>query len=167
MAAELIEDSIDVDATPEKVWAVISDLKRMGVLQARIDAENAWQLESRVHAIVERLELPAEADFGSLSGGMKRRVLLGRALVSEPDLLLLDEPTNHLDIPSIQWLEGFLKSFGGAILFITHDRAFLRALATRILELDRGQLTSWPGDYENFLRRKAERLLMGIERGKE
>ncbi len=133
------------------------DLKRMGVLQARIDAENAWQLESRVHAIVERLELPAEADFGSLSGGMKRRVLLGRALVSEPDLLLLDEPTNHLDIPSIQWLEGFLKEFPGAILFITHDRAFLQALATRILELDRGELTSWPGDYANFLRRREER----------
>ena len=133
------------------------DLKRMGVLQARIDAEDAWQLESRVHGVIARLELPAEANFGSLSGGMKRRVLLGQALVSEPDLLLLDEPTNHLDIPSIQWLEGFLKDFPGAILFITHDRAFLQALATRILELDRGQLSSWPGDYENFLRRREER----------
>jgi len=134
------------------------DLKRMGVLQSRLDADNGWLLEERVNGVVEKLELPADASFGSLSGGMKRRVLLGRALVGEPDLLMLDEPTNHLDIPSIQWLEGFLKSFGGAILFITHDRAFLRALATRILELDRGQLTSWPGDYENFLRRKAERL---------
>ena len=134
------------------------DLNRMGTLQARLDAENGWLLEERVNGVVEKLELPADASFGSLSGGMKRRVLLGRALVGEPDLLMLDEPTNHLDIPSIQWLEGFLKAFTGAILFITHDRAFLRALATRILELDRGQLTSWPGDYENFLRRKAERM---------
>lgn len=134
------------------------DLKRMGHLQSRLDAENGWQLEARVGEVIAQLELPGEANFGSLSGGMKRRVLLGRALVSEPDLLLLDEPTNHLDIPSIQWLEGFLKQFKGAILFITHDRAFLRALATRILELDRGMLSSWPGDYENFLRRKAERL---------
>jgi ABC transport system ATP-binding/permease protein len=134
------------------------DLKRMGVLQTRLDADNGWQLEERVNEIVATLELPPEANFGSLSGGMKRRVLLGRALVSEPDLLMLDEPTNHLDIPSIQWLEGFLKNFAGAILFITHDRAFLRALATRILELDRGELTSWPGDYDNYLRRKAERL---------
>ncbi|WP_029891477.1 ATP-binding cassette domain-containing protein [Polycyclovorans algicola] len=134
------------------------DLKRMGQLQSRLDAENGWLLEARVTSVVEQLELPADASFGALSGGMKRRVLLGRALVSEPDLLMLDEPTNHLDIPSIQWLEGFLKQFAGAILFITHDRAFLRALATRILELDRGELTSWPGDYDNFLRRKAERL---------
>jgi ABC transport system ATP-binding/permease protein len=134
------------------------DLNRMGVLQSRLDAENGWLLEERVNDVVAKLELPPEASFGSLSGGMKRRVLLGRALVGEPDLLMLDEPTNHLDIPSIQWLEGFLKDFAGSILFITHDRAFLRALATRILELDRGQLTSWPGDYENFLRRKAERM---------
>lgn len=134
------------------------DLKRMGTLQARIDADNGWLLEERIGAIVERLELPGDANFGSLSGGMKRRVLLGQALVGEPDLLLLDEPTNHLDIPSIQWLEGFLKEFPGAILFVTHDRAFLRALATRILELDRGALTSWPGDYDNFLRRREERM---------
>jgi ABC transport system ATP-binding/permease protein len=134
------------------------DLRRMGQLQTRLDAENGWQLEERVSSVIAELELPGEASFGSLSGGMKRRVLLGRALVSEPDLLMLDEPTNHLDIPSIQWLEGFLKAFKGAILFITHDRAFLRALATRILELDRGLLTSWPGDYDNYLRRREERL---------
>jgi ATP-binding cassette subfamily F protein uup len=134
------------------------DLRRMGQLQTRLDAENGWQLEERVSSVITELELPGEASFGSLSGGMKRRVLLGRALVSEPDLLMLDEPTNHLDIPSIQWLEGFLKAYKGAILFITHDRAFLRALATRILELDRGLLTSWPGDYDNYLRRREERL---------
>ena len=134
------------------------DLERMGQLQERLDHEGGWQLDERVAAVISQLELPGEARFGGLSGGMKRRVLLGQALVSEPDLLLLDEPTNHLDIPSIAWLEGFLKSFKGAILFVTHDRAFLRALATRILELDRGLLTSWPGDYANYLRRREERL---------
>ena len=89
---------------------------------------------------------------------MKRRVLLARALVSAPDLLLLDEPTNHLDIAAIDWLEGFLKGWTGALVFVTHDRRFLRALATRIVEIDRGQLTSWPGDWDNYLRRKEERL---------
>jgi ABC transport system ATP-binding/permease protein len=133
------------------------DLRRMGQLQTRIDAEDGWSIDARIQAVVSRLELPPDAPFSSLSGGMKRRVLLGQALVSDPDLLLLDEPTNHLDIPSIQWLEGFLREFSGAILFITHDRAFLRALATRILELDRGELTSWPGDYEQFLLHREER----------
>jgi ATP-binding cassette subfamily F protein uup len=89
---------------------------------------------------------------------MKRRVLLAQALVRKPDILLLDEPTNHLDIEAIAWLEGFLKQFGGSIVFVTHDRSFLRALATRIVEIDRGQVTSWPGDYDNYLRRREERL---------
>src|SRR5690606_37178274 len=91
-------------------------------------------------------------------GGMKRRVLLARALMSSPDLLLLDEPTNHLDIAAIDWLEGFLKSFGGSLVFVTHDRRFLRALATRIIEIERGQVTSWPGDWANYQRRRDERL---------
>lgn len=134
------------------------DMKKMGRLQDQMDARNGWMIESQVTEVLSRLELPGDAEFSSLSGGLKRRVLLGQALVSAPDLLLLDEPTNHLDIASITWLEEFLKGWGGAILFVTHDRAFLRNLATRILELDRGWLTSWPGDYENFLRRREERM---------
>ncbi len=134
------------------------DMDGLGDVQAQIEAQNAWDLDSRVQQVIERLELPAHTDFSELSGGMKRRVLLGQALVRDPNLLLLDEPTNHLDIEAIAWLEGFLKSFTGSIVFITHDRSFLRALATRIVEIDRGQVTSWPGDYDNYLRRREERL---------
>ncbi len=133
-------------------------LEELGKVQAALEARNGWALESRVEATLSRLELPADAEFSSLSGGLKRRVMLGRALVTEPDLLMLDEPTNHLDIASIAWLEEFLLDFHGALLFVTHDRALLRRLATRIVELDRGWLTSWPGDYENYLRRKDETL---------
>ncbi|SEO46900.1 ATP-binding cassette, subfamily F, uup [Luteibacter sp. UNC138MFCol5.1] len=134
------------------------DMDALGDVQAKIEAQNAWDLDSRIEQVIERLELPAHSDFSELSGGMKRRVLLGQALVRDPNLLLLDEPTNHLDIEAIAWLEGFLKSFGGSIVFITHDRSFLRSLATRIVEIDRGQVTSWPGDYDNYLRRREERL---------
>ncbi|NID05147.1 ATP-binding cassette domain-containing protein [Luteibacter jiangsuensis] len=134
------------------------DMDGLGDVQAQIEAQNAWDLDSRVQQVIERLELPAHTDFSELSGGMKRRVLLGQALVRDPNLLLLDEPTNHLDIEAIAWLEGFLKSFAGSIVFITHDRSFLRSLATRIVEIDRGTVTSWPGDYDNYLRRREERL---------
>ncbi|KAB2898586.1 MAG: ATP-binding cassette domain-containing protein, partial [Dokdonella sp.] len=127
-------------------------------VQARIDAEQGWDLDRRVDGVLTRLELPAEARFADLSGGMKRRVLLARALVLAPDVLLLDEPTNHLDIEAIDWLEKLLLGFDGAVLFVTHDRRFLRALATRIVEIDRGRVTSWPGDYANYLRRREERL---------
>jgi len=108
----------------------------------------------KVDVILSRLDLPADRQVNELSGGWRRRVLLGRALVAEPDLLLLDEPTNHLDVDAIQWLERYLASFGGALLFVTHDRAFLKRLATRIIELDRGRLTSWPGSYDTYLERK-------------
>jgi ATP-binding cassette subfamily F protein uup len=132
-------------------------LSEISRLQARIEAGHGWALDARVQEAITRLDLPAAAAFATLSGGLKRRVLLAQALVCQPDLLLLDEPTNHLDIESIAWLEEHLRDFSGAILFVTHDRAFMRRLATRIVELDRGWLTSWPGDYENFLRRKQER----------
>lgn len=133
------------------------NIQEMGRLQTRIEALGGWSLDAKVREAISRVEAVESARFETLSGGLKRRVLLAQALVREPDLMLLDEPTNHLDIDSIAWLEGFLKNFSGAILFVTHDRAFLKNLATRIVELDRGSLTDWPGDYENFLRRKEER----------
>ncbi len=133
-------------------------LDKLAKAQHELEAADGWQLEQRVETVISRLDLDPDAEFGELSGGLKRRVLLAQALVTGPDLLLLDEPTNHLDIAAIDWMEEFLLNYPGAILFVTHDRAFLRRLATRILELDRGSLTDWPGDYANFLRRKEERL---------
>ena len=123
-----------------------------------LEEDEAWLREHHVELILSRLELPADAIVDTLSGGWRRRVLLARALVGQPDLLLLDEPTNHLDIEAIQWLESFLAEYEGAVMFVTHDRAFLQRLATRIIELDRGKLTSWPGNYATYLRRKEEAL---------
>ncbi len=133
-------------------------LARLEQVQHRLEAAGGWQLGQRVETVLSRLELDGELPFENLSGGLKRRVMLARALVREPDLLLLDEPTNHLDIEAITWLEEFLLGFRGSLLFITHDRAFLQRLATRIVELDRGRLTSWPGDYATYLARKAAAL---------
>ena len=121
-------------------------------------AGDTWRAEQQVEMALSRLQIPADATMATLSGGWRRRVLLARALVAEPDLLLLDEPTNHLDIETMRWLEGFLADYSGTVLFVTHDRVFLQSLATRIVELDRGRLTSWPGDYATFLRRKEESL---------
>ena len=123
-----------------------------------LEEDEAWLREHHVELILSRLDLPGESIVDTLSGGWRRRVLLARALVGQPDLLLLDEPTNHLDIDAIQWLESFLAEYEGAVMFVTHDRAFLQRLATRIIELDRGKLTSWPGNYATYLRRKEEAL---------
>ncbi|TVS10490.1 MAG: ATP-binding cassette domain-containing protein [Wenzhouxiangella sp.] len=133
------------------------DPNRLADLHARIDAAGGWDLEQQVERLLSELDLDGDQPFTQLSGGRKRRVLLGRALVSKPDVLLLDEPTNHLDIESIEWLEGFLGQLDASLVFVTHDRRFLQNLATRIVELDRGRLTSWPGDWQNYLRRVAER----------
>src|SRR5262245_53266474 len=132
----------------------VADLERLGKLQQALEERDGWRLEQKVELIVSRLSLPADRQMSELSGGWRRRALLGRALVSEPHLLLLDEPTNHLDIDAIRWLEEYLQSYSGAILFVTHDRAFLSAVATRIIELDRGRLTSWPGNYASYLQKK-------------
>ncbi len=139
--------------------AEVFDGDALAEVQGKIEAANGWGADQRVVETLDRLGLDGDAEFSGLSGGMKRRVLLARSLVSAPDLLLLDEPTNHLDIEAIDWLEDFLKnSWKGALLFVTHDRRFLRALATRIVEIDRGQVTSWPGDWANYERRREERL---------
>jgi ATP-binding cassette subfamily F protein uup len=133
-------------------------LERLSELQQRLEREDGWSLEQRVELVIAKLGLPADRPVSTLSGGWRRRTLLGKALVSDPDLLLLDEPTNHLDIDAIRWVEEFLRDFAGAVLFVTHDRAFLAGLATRIVDLDRGSLTSWPGSYAVYLEKKAAAL---------
>ncbi|MBM4196317.1 MAG: ATP-binding cassette domain-containing protein [Gammaproteobacteria bacterium] len=127
-------------------------------LQQRIDLLDGWRLDQRVETILSELSLPGERKLGELSGGWRRRVGLARAIVSRPDLLLLDEPTNHLDLVSIEWLERRIARFDGAVLFTSHDRAFLDRIATRIVEIDRGRLVSFPGDYVEFLERREQML---------
>jgi len=133
-------------------------LEKMAAVQQRIEAANGWSIQQQIETTLSKMGLDPEDEFSSLSGGMKRRVLLAQALVQSPDLLLLDEPTNHLDIESIQWLEDFLLNSQTTLLFITHDRQFLRRLATRIIELDRGVLSDWPGDYDQYLEKKEKTL---------
>ncbi|VXC40081.1 fused ATP-binding subunits of ABC superfamily protein involved in precise excision of transposons [Pseudomonas sp. 8AS] len=134
------------------------DLTKLMHVQQELEAKDGWRLQQLVDSTLSRLQLPADKTLAELSGGWRRRVLLAQALVSEPDLLLLDEPTNHLDIGAIAWLEEALLGFNGAVLFITHDRSFLQNLATRILELDRGGLIDWNGDYASFLVHKEQQL---------
>jgi len=149
---------------PQDVAGTIADVVATGLgaeaLAAAVDDEHdaAWRREHAVARILSRMDLGADAAFAPLSSGMKRRVLLARALVAEPDVLLLDEPTNHLDLDAIEWLETFLGRWGGTLLFVTHDRAFLRRMATRILEIDRGRLFDWSCDYDTFLARKEDAL---------
>lgn len=133
-------------------------MHRLEELHRQIDAHGGWRIEQLIDATISELGLPLEKKLRELSGGWQRRVALARALVQKPDLLLLDEPTNHLDIVTIEWLERVVRSYEGSVLFITHDRAFLRRLATRILEIDRGRLTSWPGDFDKYLKHKDEFL---------
>ncbi|MDH4107577.1 MAG: ATP-binding cassette domain-containing protein [Gammaproteobacteria bacterium] len=141
--------ALDIDA---------KGLQELEALHRRIDAHGGWNLDQRVEQTMTELRLPAEKKMNELSGGWRRRVALARALVQKPDLLLLDEPTNHLDIVTIRWLEDVIYSYAGCVLFITHDRAFLKRLATRIVEIDRGKLASWPGDYDKYRERKDKQL---------
>jgi len=133
-------------------------LARLARLQARIEALDGWNINQKVETVLTRLGLSADTKLADCSGGTRRQVMLARALVSAPDLLLLDEPTNHLDISAITWLENFLLSYRGALMFITHDRTFVRRVATRIVELDRGRLASFPGDFDGYLKKKDELL---------
>ena len=134
------------------------NLQELAKVQEQLDNHGLWQLESRINEVLEQLGLTADTELASLSGGWLRKAALGRALVSAPRVLLLDEPTNHLDIEAIDWLEGFLKSFKGTIIFISHDRSFIRNMATRIVDLDRGNLVTYPGNYDQYLLEKEEAL---------
>ncbi|MCA3902307.1 ABC transporter ATP-binding protein [Vibrio vulnificus] len=134
------------------------NINRLARVQEQLDHANAWRFEDRVKHVLAALKLDAETKLTDLSGGWQRKAALAKALVCDPDVLLLDEPTNHLDVTTIEWLETFLKDFRGSIIFISHDRAFIKEMATRIVDLDRGKLASFPGDYDNYLIEKEEML---------
>ena len=138
--------------------ATDAEQREFGTLQAELDTRHGWQLESRIEELCLQFEMDPNTTLASLSGGWLRKAALAKALVSQPSVLLLDEPTNHLDVAAIQWLEQFFMNFKGAIIFISHDRAFIRALASRIIDLDRGELTSHPGNYAEYLERKQKLL---------
>jgi ATP-binding cassette subfamily F protein uup len=144
---ELVEQDLD-DA----------GLQELQDIQQQIESSGGWNLEQKIDTIVTQLNLPEQKTLAELSGGWRRRVALGKALVSKPDVLLLDEPTNHLDISTIEWLEHMVRGYQGSVVFITHDRSFLQKLATRIVEIDRGELISWPGNYQNYLELKEKSI---------
>ena len=144
---------------PKELYGTVFDIisggfETPGLYKSARNADQEWKRHHQVEKVISQMQLDADVEFNTLSSGLKRRVLLARGLVCDPDILLLDEPTNHLDVESIRWLEEFLLRYGGTILFVTHDRTFLKKLATRIIELDRGSLSSWACDYETFLVRK-------------
>ena len=145
---------------PSGVDKTIHEMVSMGLPEATTvgELDEEWKQKVAVDEIISRMELEPATNFANLSSGMKRRVLLAQAIVSRPDLLLLDEPTNHLDIAAIDWLESFLKKWPSSLMFVTHDRMFLRRMANRILEIDRGQMFDWTCDYETFLVRKEQAL---------
>jgi ATP-binding cassette subfamily F protein uup len=147
----------EYEALSEGEWDE-SNHERLDQLQSQLDAQGGWNWEQRVNESIDRLHLDANQTIGQLSGGTKKRVALAQALVTMPDVLLLDEPTNHLDLDSIEWLEGLLNAYTGAIIFITHDRAFLDHVATRVVELDRGILRSYPGNYSSYEKVKEQEL---------
>lgn len=143
------------------------ELNKLAKLQEKLDQLDGWQLDSKINQILDRLAIDPEVGLDQLSGGWLRKVALAKALVNDPDLLLLDEPTNHLDVGTIEWLEQFLKSFKGSIVFISHDREFIRRLSTRIIDIDRGNLNSWPGGYDEYLIAKEESLRVEEEQNAE
>ncbi len=153
---------VDYHAVTHSMGAADADIdalmEKMQALQHELDAKDGWGMQAKVETVLSRLSLDADTKVDSLSGGWRKRVALGRALVADPEVLLLDEPTNHLDLEAIQWLEELLLNFNGGVLFITHDRRFLNRLATRIVELDRGKLTDFVGNYENYQIKKEELL---------
>ena len=155
--AQLLRDYYDlshrIELDPSE-----SNLAKLAKLQEQLDQQNGWQLDNRIRNVISSLSLDGDALLSSLSGGWLRKAALAKALVCQPSVLLLDEPTNHLDIETIKWLEEFLKSFNGSIVFISHDRSFIRQMATRIIDLDRGKVASWGGDYDSYLIGKEETL---------
>jgi ATP-binding cassette subfamily F protein uup len=149
---------VRVGFLPQQVPGAMPGTAAEIVAAALVGLHEEWEADQRVRLTLEQLGMDPDARFTPLSGGQKRRVLLARALVTEPDVLVLDEPTNHLDLASIDWLEQFLLRYSGSLVFVTHDRAFLRRLATRIVELDRGQLSSWSCSYDRYLTLRQEQL---------
>lgn len=161
-----------IKAYHEQANIIVTDhseqaMNKLQALQEQLDANNAWQLEQRIENVLTQLSLPAEKLLSDLSGGWRRKAALARALVSQPDVLLLDEPTNHLDIDMVKWLEKTLISFTGSLVFISHDRSFIRNMATRIIDIDRGQVVSYPVNYDKYLEQKAHDLEVQATHQKE